>query len=253
LGSSHNQIGGRTDTPGTGLGNVISGNGIAGIQLAVAGDNIVEGNLIGTDPTGMLPSPNGIGIKIDGPSSKGTRIGGMDVESRNVISGNLTSGIEVGRSGSGEGAGVTIQSNFIGTDIEGGEALGNEDDGISLFGPLVHLIGGPEPVAGNLISGNGENGITSYTNHGVVIQNNRIGISAVDEALGNSKSGIRLYSGVRDAQILDNVISGNTQHGIRLDGSTVDSTGHRIVGNKVGTDPSGERAIGNQLNGLFVR
>ena len=48
-----NTIGGTTATPGTGAGNLISGNGGAGVGLtSSATGNLVEGNLIGTDING---------------------------------------------------------------------------------------------------------------------------------------------------------------------------------------------------------
>ena len=53
-------IGGLTPTPGTGLGNVISGNAIG---IYYAGDTvpdtvIIEGNIIGADATGEHELPN---------------------------------------------------------------------------------------------------------------------------------------------------------------------------------------------------
>ena len=56
-GASNNTIGGLTTTPGTGAGNVISGNTDSGVQITVentnvgATGNLVEGNLIGTAVT----------------------------------------------------------------------------------------------------------------------------------------------------------------------------------------------------------
>ena len=54
-------VGGLTSTPGTGPGNVISGNGLGGIRY----DNwtapetlVVEGNIIGADATGEHELPN---------------------------------------------------------------------------------------------------------------------------------------------------------------------------------------------------
>ena len=48
-------VGGLTSTPGTGLGNVISGNGITAFSLTndTAGSTtVIEGNIVGADPTG---------------------------------------------------------------------------------------------------------------------------------------------------------------------------------------------------------
>ena len=59
LGASGNTIGGLTATPGTGAGNLISGNIYTGVWLDSAGpDNLVAGNLIGTDVTGSVALGN---------------------------------------------------------------------------------------------------------------------------------------------------------------------------------------------------
>ena len=71
LEASGNTIGGASP----GAGNLISGNTLAGlvIEFAAAADNLVEGNLIGTDPTGTVAVPNGNGVIV---SSAGNTIGG---------------------------------------------------------------------------------------------------------------------------------------------------------------------------------
>ena len=56
-GASGNTIGGLTATPGTGAGNLISGNLYAGVSMDAAGPfNLVAGNLIGTNVTGSVAS-----------------------------------------------------------------------------------------------------------------------------------------------------------------------------------------------------
>ena len=114
--SSNNQIGGLTDTPGSGLGNIFSNSATSpGVLLTAdvqsvesCADNIFEGNLIGIDLNG--PAGNAIaGFSIGGhptlPCSDGFRIGGPDPMQRNVISANGGSGIVL------SGPGATIQGN----------------------------------------------------------------------------------------------------------------------------------------------
>ena len=69
-----NTIGGTA----AGAGNLISGNTNFGILLqnAAASDNLVAGNLIGTDITGTVPIANATGVEIDTATS-GNTIGGM--------------------------------------------------------------------------------------------------------------------------------------------------------------------------------
>ena len=67
-------------------GMVINRFGFDAISLEGNGGNVVEGNFIGTDPTGTLARPNGQGgIRV---FSSGNRIGGLTAAARNVISGN---------------------------------------------------------------------------------------------------------------------------------------------------------------------
>src|SRR5438094_762492 len=57
-----------------------------GIFLEAAGGNTIEGNFLGTDPTGTLSRPNqNAGIFV---SSLGNAVGGNTSAARNVISGN---------------------------------------------------------------------------------------------------------------------------------------------------------------------
>ncbi len=69
-GATKNTIGGTTACSG----NIISGNGLRGIELSSAADsNLIEGNFIGTDVTGTKPLGNGLGIH-DGIDASGILI-----------------------------------------------------------------------------------------------------------------------------------------------------------------------------------
>jgi hypothetical protein len=86
-----NQIGGTL----AGVENVISGNLQNGIKIqSFSTGNVVEGNLIGTDITGLLPLPNiEQGVLIT--SSFGNTIGGNALDAGNIIAYNR-SGVMVG-------------------------------------------------------------------------------------------------------------------------------------------------------------
>ena len=67
-GATGNTIGGITTTPGTGAGNVISGNSDDGVDISGSGTtgNVVAGNLIGTNAAGEGALGNGYnGVEID--------------------------------------------------------------------------------------------------------------------------------------------------------------------------------------------
>jgi CSLREA domain-containing protein len=148
---------------GTGVGNLISGNGDSGtgsgirITGAGANANIVQGNFIGTSANGVAPAiaNDDHGIVITS-SAHDNLIGGTTAASRNVISGNGQDGIRI------QGAGVsnTIQGNFIGTDSSGTAALPNAADGVGFrTSASSNFVGGTATGAGNVISGNTDDGI----------------------------------------------------------------------------------------------
>jgi trimeric autotransporter adhesin len=76
--------------------------------------NVIERNFIGTNPAGTAALPNGEGgngaivFGFCGTPSNCT-IGGTTPDARNLISGNIGSGI-----GLGNGSGNTVQGNLIG-------------------------------------------------------------------------------------------------------------------------------------------
>lgn len=150
-------IGGLTSTPGTGAGNVISGNssleGISndGIYISNRPGNLtIQGNLIGLDATGTSAIPNGVsGINFADarPGSSTLLIGGTAVGARNVILSNRITGIN------SNALALIVQGNFIGTDITGTVRLDSDRGrgvGITIGGSAT--IGGTNAAARNVIS-----------------------------------------------------------------------------------------------------
>jgi hypothetical protein len=126
-----------------------------GISLEGPGGSIVQGNFIGTDPTGALAVPNtGDGIRV---LSADNLIGGAAPSERNVVSGNRGSGIHL------RGANATrniIQGNLLGTAANGGSPLGNFEHGLRLSeGAARNTPGGSRAGEGNVIAFNGGNGV----------------------------------------------------------------------------------------------
>ena len=134
--------------------------------------------------------------------------------------------------------GNVIEGNYIGTDVTGSIDLGNSGGGVgSDFNIGFHVI------RGNVISGNGGNGIDLRLGAQSLVEDNLIGTDASGSfALGNDLNGIR----ASDQTLLArrNIISGNGLNGILGDIRNV------IQGNFIGTDVTGTLPIGNGENGI---
>ncbi len=244
-GSSGNIIGGSTPA----AQNLISGNNRSGLYIvgAEATDNQLLGNLIGTDLTGANDLGNGTqGILIS--EASGTIIGGAAQGAGNLISGNNGHGIFInGISASGN----QMLGNRIGTDGTGNQAIRNRGSGIYIVEAPNNLIGAAQG-AGNLISGNLEDGIEIIGSSaaGNRIEGNFIGTNAAGTALvSNLSSGISIKFAPRTviggtAIGARNLISGNDEQGILLEGNNVAET--QIQGNFIGTDSTGALPLRNR-------
>jgi titin len=145
-----------------GMGNIVSGNTQYGLFISDPGttNNIVLGNLIGTDATGTNALPNGgWGIGLWSGASSNV-IGGTTAGARNVISG--TTGYGYGIAIGGANSNV-VEGNYIGTDISGKAAIPNGFVGIALEGGSVgNSVGGTGAGQGNLIAFNNGAGVVMY-------------------------------------------------------------------------------------------
>ena len=135
--------------------NVISGNDLDGVEISAAHNNLVIGNYIGTDASGVAALANGQSGVLIGLGAQGNIIGGAENGEGNVISGNGSVGVYIYASGT---ASNTISGNYIGTDATGTAAVGNQQDGIYIGEPT----GGAQNNTigpGNVIAHNSGNGI----------------------------------------------------------------------------------------------
>jgi hypothetical protein len=183
--SPGNLIGGVTAKPGTGPGNIISGNLTAGVHVldALSIGNQIVGNDIGTNFTGdAFPigtseqsPPQSVGVLIEGGASD--TVGGPG-GSGNVISGNIVgvqlSGLKQGNGQFGGGSNV-VTGNMIGTDVTGTIPVSNLDAGVFINNSQANIIG-----PGNVISANGIAGveILNVNATGNLITGNVIGLGA---------------------------------------------------------------------------
>jgi parallel beta-helix repeat protein len=218
-------------------GNVISGNRGDGID--VLGDDtewiVVENNFIGTDASGARALGNaGDGVFVSAP---GVNVIGEPISGgSNVISGNRGNGVAIatklGRRGN------AVDNNYIGTNSDGTQAVGN-----TLAGLYLNVAG--TLVLGNVLSGNGTDGLfiagegPGVQDAGVpanVVQGNLIG-TAADGAgqLGNKQHGVHIVKPARNNRIggtsdgPGNTIAYNGKDGVLVDGAV----NNRITGNSI--------------------
>lgn len=256
--------------------NVISGNSGAAISIfggATSTGNAVLGNLIGSSKNGLVGiANNGRGITIGGAiqtvigSTVGAVPAGPCSGGCNLVAGNFGQ-IELGSSATADG--TVIQSNFVGTNISGTAALtsslSNRLSGIIMGqanGSAANLgvtVGGTTVAARNLISGNSAEGIDIQLAGAVPALNvrilgNYIGTNAAGTgAVPNGRSGINVANtpGVVVGGTVagsGNLISGNTDFGILLDGGSLST----IQSNLIGTQIDGVSPLGNGRNGLRI-
>lgn len=220
-----------------------------GIVIVDGAGNVIAGNNIGTDSPGQSGlGNNGAGVFV---ATAGNLIGGPSDRDRNVISGNLGSGVYLA------GAGTTlnlIQNNRIGTGPGGESPLPNRGDGVTIAEASGNTI------ANNLIAGNRNNGvwIAGQSDSALGTNNrlwgNEIGTDATgSRAIPNLGYGVLIATadfnqvgGTSAGQ--GNLISGNGFSGIEVVNSEVVG----IFGNRIGTDASGSRALGNSQGGIIL-
>jgi titin len=142
--AARNQIGGTT----IGTRNVISANADEGLFIDGTGatNNIIQGNYIGTDITGMTGHGNGYeGITLQ--NAIATQVGGTVSGAGNLISANNNRGIYMASA-----SWNVVLGNFIGTKADGTNALGNLYHNIDIdAGSISNTIGGAAAGAGNHI------------------------------------------------------------------------------------------------------
>gem|GEM_PF-1178345 len=163
--------------------------------------------------------------------------------------------------------GNIVQGNYIGTDITGTKSMGNADSGgVAIIAASNNIIGGTTANARNLLSGNEGNGaVISISGNingipvegeasGNLVQGNYIGTNAVGSArLPNKGEGVYVFVATNNTiggtlAAARNLISGNFNDGVRLQGAPE----NLVQGNLIGTDVTGTINLGNSLAGVFI-
>jgi parallel beta-helix repeat protein len=180
---------------------------------------------------------------------------------------------------------LTLDDNYIGLNLAGA-AAGNGGNGVLVWSESNGDDIEPNPsgapgVVANVISGNRLNGIELADSSSNVVEDNRIGTNAAGtSAIPNGGDGIYISHGSRGNEIggtayvntvtgqvnnptgskgtvtpvfvvppLGNLISGNDGNGVLIDAG---SRGNVLNGNFIGTTASGDGALGNGGNGVWI-
>lgn len=232
-------------------GLIISYFGGAGVSITQGMTNTVAGCYIGTNRSGTVAVPNGVGVYLVDNADYNT-IGGETPADGNIISGNTGSGVVI------EGVSRNnIWGNIIGADRTGSARLPNGQHGVHLkLGAQFTLVGGELPEHGNLISGNNKSGVyiedTGTTSNRV--GGNTIGLNAGQTApLHNGHHGVGLYDNayyndVGSSTLEPNVIGGNGWSGVAIVNSDVTA----VYGNYIGTNAAGDLGLGNSFHGVDI-
>lgn len=241
--ANNNTIGGTTATER----NIISGNIEMGLIVEAADSNIIIGNYIGPDVTGMLAFKysNDTLVQANGlmfnTNSKYNIAGGYTPGERNVISGNRVYGHDIYGNSSYN---LTI-GNYIGVDATGNNSLPNAT-GICVDGGSNH-----NPFINNVLSGNLAYGMFIVTTgsdynelKGNKIGTNASGTAAVPNQIGLIFGGGTKYNTIGGTAASDrNIISGNLFSGIEM--ADLYTSYNNIIGNYIGTDVTGTSALPN--------
>ncbi len=257
-----------------------SGNGVT----LDAGSVTLNDNYIGLNLAGAAAGNGGNGVYVSAASAQnfiGLNGSGASGVVANVISGNRGSGIVLAGSSAN-----TVVANRIGTNAAGTSAIANRGDGIwitqrsrgneiggtafvdTVTGKTNNPTGSKGtvtpvfvvPPLGNLISGNGGNGVMIDTGSlDNMLNGNFIGTTASgDGALGNAGNGVWIDRApgnslvgckfVNNPFVYYNVISGNRQNGLRI----TSSDNVTVQGNFFGAGANNTTIVKNRLDGILV-
>jgi uncharacterized repeat protein (TIGR01451 family)/CSLREA domain-containing protein len=214
--------------------NRFDGNGIVlggGIGAGLLSHNLIEGNFIGTDPTGSAGAGNALnGILV---LDDANTIGGTTAAARNVISANGHNGILISGTAAVDNV---VQGNRIGTVADGTSVLGNGRTGVSVFTPPDtvggSVAGAGNSILGNVISGNTTGGVL-LDNGTHLVQDNFIGTDVTSTLnLRNLGEGV-LIRDASDSRIERNVIAFNLSSTGDTGVAVVSGTGIAILTNRI--------------------
>ena len=242
-------------------------NAGASITTYVGNGTSIKGNLIGLDKTGTFALGNSqAGIQLASTfvqflgQADSTIIGGSTPAERNVIAGQQVADIVLG----GGTTNSSIQGNYLGTNTDATAVVGLCNRAVGLNGPTLGITTAGNTIGGASLSANLDVGAnvaginvgdqSSALTNGNFVEGNFIGITSQGVVLGNNGVGITVgdfantIGGSLPGQ--GNVVSGNKGGGILVYSQT--ATNNLILGNVIGSDYFGIKALGNGSAGIQI-
>ena len=259
-----------------GLLNLNAGGSVTNLKLAhgglvITGNNASVQNNLFTAPTqgealrilgngatvktnsstsgAFIIQGNGATLQTNALSQAGVRIAG---DTNTILSNSIyqspTTGVTI------VGSNNRVEANQIGSD--GTNDLGNTTDGVLIDGTT--LASATNVVVNNLISGNGGNGIVVRGSLASAnrLEGNKLGTSSTGTAaIANSLNGILIEDSSNNviggtAANTGNLISGNTQSGVKIVGTT--SLANSLQSNIIGLNAGGGGVLANGGDGVTI-
>lgn len=233
--------------------NVISGNSLNGILIEYSEYTTIQGNFIGTSSHNNAIVGNGLDGLFVGRAANNILLGGI-IPLGNVVSGNFANGIYL----SEDSSGFETYNTFGGLFAFGGAAP-NQKNGMLIDKESSNHIIGKNSARTNIFSGNTENGVeirddASDINIEAIICG---ATTNGDVALPNEKNGIFIHGNVTNITIgnkinsiiFKSVISGNKEHGIVISDN---SNNNKIYNCNIGTNIAENLNIGNGKSGILI-
>jgi parallel beta-helix repeat protein len=258
-GARDNLIGGTS----TAARNIISSNGENGSQYgqgiyisdAATMNNVVQGNYIGVDSSGILPAGNYRQGVLIAAGAHDNSIGGTTAGAANVIAYNGLGGVRI------DAPNNQVAGNLIGVGADGTTQLGNQFNGVRIAGngntvgpnntisfnqhSGVLLAGGSTTVLSNTIDWNGRSGICA-AGAGSTIRGNEIvhnGPGAGPWPECSIRGGIVITS-TNDILVADNRILANNDAGVTILGGS----GNSLLGNSISDNNAAGIRLGPGAN-----
>lgn len=262
-----------TNTNDTGAGSlrqaIMTANGTVNVP------DVINFNISGAGPftiTPATPLPTVTDpVTIDGYTQSGSSANTLTVgddavlkivvvdrlvidTSNSVVRGLSIRQIQLGTAPGPRGSNV-VEGCFVGLDASGSNTLASAGSGVFVQTPR-NRIGGTSPGLRNVISGQGTTGMEIFeafaTNN--IVQGNYIGTDRNGTtAIPNTDRAVVINMAASSNTIggavagAGNLISGNLNRGITLDGAN-----NVVQGNRIGTDATGVNPLGNARTGVEI-